>query len=176
MATVFWGQAKDGKLSMGSEYNANRFKDFLRTHDGLRFKIDPLTPESNKQRNFFEGGVISLITYYQENLDYRDWRHCRKVRDWLLNEFSGEFVVIAGKSVRTRKTSRGELNKGLLDRILEWMDEQGYQTELLLPGNYKYWKDIIFPAGGPDNYIDYLLSIGKLRPRVVKLTKSKIKK
>lgn len=166
MSNVFWAEStQEGKFSMGSEDNAKRFRDFLKKNPGIRFKIDPLTPESNKQRGFYEGGVVPLITYYQDGLDYHKWEDCKQVRSWLNLAFNGEFKVIGGQSVKVPKSTKGVLNKGFLERILDWMEENGYQTELLVPSDYKYWRDAIFSTGGPDNYIDYLLSIGKLRRR-----------
>lgn len=165
MSQIFWAQSKEGKLSMGSEYNRIRFSEFLKKHDGIRFKIDPLTPESNKQRKFFEGGIVALITYYQNNLNYRDTNDLKTVREWLKIEFNGAFITLGGKSVKVPMSTKGELNRGFIERVLDWMNENGYQTELLLPEDYKKWRDTVFPFGGPDNYIDYLLSINKLKKK-----------
>jgi len=165
MSNIFWAMSKDGKFSMGTEHNAIRFREFLKKNPNMRFKIDPLTPESNKQRAFFEGAVIPLITYYQEGFDYNSYEDCKTVRDWLKTELNGEFKVIAGHSVKVAKSTKGELNKGFLERVLDWMQDNGYQTELLLPEDYKKWRDEIFPWGGPENYIDYLLETKKLKPK-----------
>lgn len=162
---TFWAESKNGKFSMGSEENAKRFLDFLKKNNGIRFKIDPLTPESRKQRSFFEGAVVPLIVYYQEGWDYKDSDDCKKMRGWLKNEFWAEFRIIGGKSVKVAKSTKGELNKGFLEAVIDWMNDQGYQTELLMPADYKHWKNKVFPFGGPDNYIDYLLEIKKLKPR-----------
>lgn len=162
--STFWAQSSpEGKLSLGSEYNATRFKEFLRKNPGIRFKIEPLTPESQKQRGFFEGAIVPLITYYQEKLDHHDNEDCRKVREWLKIEFCGEFQSVSGKSLKVPGSTSGKLNKGFLEDVLDWMSDQGYQTELLVPSDYKKWKDTVFPYGGPDNYIDYLLEIKKLK-------------
>lgn len=165
--TTFWAQSSpEGKFSLGTEYNAQRFKEFLRKNPNIRFKIEPFIPESRKQRGFFEGGVVKLITYYQEGLDYHDSNDCRKVRQWILNEFNGEFITIGDKVSKVAKSSKGELSRGLLENIIDWASEQGYQTELLVPEDYKYWRDVVFSSGnGPDNYIDYLLELKKLKSR-----------
>lgn len=165
MSQIFWAQSKDGKFSLGSEFNAIRFREFLRKNPNIRFKIDPITPESNKQRNFFEGAVVPLVTYYQEGYDYHEGEDCRVVRDWLKTELNGEFRTIAGKAVKIAKSTKGELNRGFLERVIDWMTDNGYQTELLMPADYKKWRDEIFPFGGPETYIDYLLEINKLNPR-----------
>jgi hypothetical protein len=36
------------------------------------------------------------------------------------------------------------------------------QNEVLNPDKYKIWRDEIYPYGGPDNYIDFLLESKKL--------------
>jgi hypothetical protein len=163
--TTFWGQSDpsgNGKFSLGTEHNVLRFKDFLKKHPGIRLKIDPYTPESREQRGFFEGAVIPFITYFQENLDYTDSDHLKRVRDWLMIEFNASFLKVGGKSLKVPKSSKGELNRGLLERIMDWSGEQGYPIELLNPEDYKTWNDTTRQDGGPRMYIEYLESIGKL--------------
>lgn len=163
---IFWAQSKDGKLSLGSEHNAIRFREFLRKNPNTRIRIEPYTPESRKQRAFFEGAVIPLITYYQEGLDHTDSDDCRKVREWLKLEFNGEILRIGEKIQKVAKSTKGELQRGFLEKVLDWMNDQGYQTELLQPNDYKKWRDEVFPFGeGPDNYIDYLLELKKLKSK-----------
>lgn len=167
--TVFLAQSdidpvtKKPKLSLGSEHNRARFADYLRANPKIRFRIEPLTPESKKQRGFYEGAVVPLIAYYQEGFDHTSNHDCQEVRGWLAREFNGEMKEIGGELVKVAKSTKGQLNKGFLERVLDWMNEQGYKTELLMPEDYKNWKAKIFPFGGPENYIDYLLQIGKLR-------------
>ena len=148
---------------MGSEYNRLRLKQDLRENIGSRYKIERYIPESNKQRRFFEGAVVPMVTYYQEGLDHRLPEDNRKVRDMLKIEFNGELVVVAGKTVKIAKTTKGELNRGFLERVIDWMSDQGYNTDLLNPAEYKHWHDVVFPSGdGPDNYIDYLVELKRL--------------
>ena len=42
---------------------------------------------------------------------------------------------------------------------------ENYQppAQALDPERFKEWRDTIFPALGPDNYTDYLVSVGILR-------------
>jgi hypothetical protein len=171
MSKVFLAVSNEGKLSLGSPENRARFADFLKANNGMRFRIEPITPESKKQRNFFEGAVVPLIAYYQEGFDHTNSHDCKVIREWLKLEFHGEFRVVAGKSIKMAKSTKGELNRGFLEAVLDWAGGEGYQTELLLPVDYKLWKDTIYPYGGPDNYIDYLLEIGKLRPRELSTSK-----
>ncbi len=165
MSKTFWAESLDGKLSLGSDYNRARFSEFLKKNPKIRLKIEPQTPESRHQRNFFEGAVIPLIVYYQEGWDYKDSNDCKAMREVLKNELWSEYRIIGGKSVKVGKSTKGELNRGFLDAVLDWMTDQGYQTDVLVPKDYKKWKNEVYPFGGPDNYIDYLVSINKLRPR-----------
>lgn len=162
--TIFWASASpEGGFDMGSEYNRLRLKQDLRQHTGSRYKIERVTPESNKQRRFFEGAVLPLIAYYQEGMHYENSSDLEKVREWLKIEFNGEMVVIKGKAIKVGGSTKGKLNTGFLERVIDWAESQGYQTELLNPAEYKHWHAAIFPFGGPDNYIDYLLELGKLK-------------
>lgn len=149
----------NGQLSLGSEYNAKRFRQYLKDNIGMRFEINTLIPESNKQRRFFEGAVIPLLAYYQEGMDHHNSEDRRRVREWILMEFNGEWVVVAGKKIRVKKTSKGQLRDGLLERIIDWMMDNygGDVARALEPGRYNNWHDVIYGAGGIDNYIDYLV-------------------
>ena len=166
--STFYAQSEIGadgkpKLSMGSEHNRARFATDLKKNPGARYKIERLTPESRQQRGFYEGAVIPLIAYYQEGFDHNEWHDCKEVRNWLSREFNGEFRVMAGTSVKMAKSTKGELNRGLLERVLDWMGENGYKIELLNPERYKKWKNEVYPYGGPESYIDYLVECGELR-------------
>ena len=157
----FTALAKKGGLEFG-EYNRAKFKQWLIDNDGARLQITNLTPESKKMRRFFEGGVVPLITFYQEGLDYRLHEDNLKVREWLKSEFNGEAVIVDGKSHIIPKSTKGEL-KDFMERVMDWMSENGYQIELLKPDDYKKWEEEVYPYEGADNYIDYLISIGRLK-------------
>lgn len=150
------------RLSLGSDHNRARFADFLKANPGVRLRIEAITPESRKQRKFFEGAVVPFVAFFQENLDHKDSDDLQKVRDWLKIEFNGAFITLGGKAVKVPKSTKGELNRGFIERILDWCGEQGYPTELLNPEEYRKWKDKIFPYGGPDDYIDYLVQCGRI--------------
>jgi hypothetical protein len=135
----------------------------------MRFEITPLTPESTKQRKFFEGAVVPLVVFFQEGMDHRNTEDLRRMREALKIEFNGEFVPVGSKGVKKiGKSTKGELNKGFLNRVIEWIeDSYGVDPkEVLNPKEYEKWRDEIFPYGGPDNYVDYLVSIGKLAPLI----------
>lgn len=152
-----------GRLSLGSDHNRARFADFLTAHVGSRVRIEPITPESKKQRDFFEGAVVPFVAFFQENLSWEDPEDLRTVREWLKIEFNGKFITLGGRSVKVAKSTKGELNRGFIERVLDWCGEQGYPTDLLLPEDYKHWKAKVFPYGGPKSYIGYLVECGKLR-------------
>lgn len=160
----YFAIAQNGRLNM-NEYTKKAFTDFIRENEGMRVEINPLLPESQKMRGYFEGAVVPFITFHQERMNHRDHKDLHKVREWLKTEFNGDVVVLGGKTHRVTKSTKNLL-KGFLERVLDWMVEQGYQTELLNPEDYKRWRDEIFPSGeitDPDNYIDFLVSINKLK-------------
>lgn len=160
----FYAIAQGGKLNM-NEYTKKMFIDFLRENEDMRVEINSLTPESTRMRGFFEGGIVPFITYFQEGMNHRDYKDNHKVREWLKTEFNGDFVVLGGKSHKVTKSSKGVL-KVFVEKILDWAGEQGYPIELLNTDDYKKWKEEVFPTGeieDPDNYIDFLISIKKLR-------------
>lgn len=123
--------------------------------------LKPKQIESGRQRGWFEGGLIPLITFYQDGMDHHNSEDNDRVREWLKMEFNADFVEIGGKTHKIAKSTSGELQE-VIERVLRWAEEQGYQTEVLEPQRYKKWKDEIYPYGGPDNYIDYCLEIKTL--------------
>lgn len=155
---------KDGNLSLGSVYNRNRFKQYLKDNIGMRLSIEPLLPESNDQRRYFEGAIVPFVTFFQESLDHRDSNHRKTVREWLKVQFCPKQVVIGGVVHTIGDTTKGKLQQQkLIESILDWLGEQGYPIEYLNPDNFKYWRDVIYGAGGADNYIDYLVEQGRIK-------------
>ena len=154
----------EGTLDFGP-YNRAKFQEFLKAHPGIRLKITAELPESGRLRRYFEGALVPLIAFYQEGMDHRDSDDRRKIREWLKREFNGEMVQVAGKMVVVAKSTRGRaaLNH-FVERVIDWLNENySPPAEALDPEKYKEWRDTIFPDGGPDNYIDYLVEIGILR-------------
>ena len=149
---------KDGKLNF-SEYNRSRFKEWLKTNHGRLLTIKPKQIESGKQRGWFEAGLIPFIAYHQEYMDHKNPENLHEVREWLKIEFNADFVKVGGKAHKVAKSTSGALSEGLVERIMAWAEEQGMPIEVLEPERYKNWRDTIYPYGGPDNYIDYLVSI-----------------
>ena len=167
LSNTFQFRAIDGKISVGSEYNRIRLSERLKK--GGRGHIIFEIPESRGQRRFFEGAVTPLATYFQDNLDYRDRQDILIMRDELAREFVGEETVkIKGKVRSYPRSTKGSkvLNK-LLEDSIDWLvAEYGIdQMEVLNPDKYKHWRDAIFPYGGADNYIDYLIETGRLKKK-----------
>jgi hypothetical protein len=155
----------DGRLEFGP-FNRARFKGFLVGNPGIRLKITAQLPESRKQRRFLEGGIIPLIAYYQEGMDHRNPEDCARVREWLKEEHNGELVDIGGVVNKIGKSTKGrEALTAFLERVMDWLVEN-YQPpqEAITPENFKHWRDTIFPLKGPDNFIDYLVETGILKP------------
>ena len=111
------------------------------------------------------GAIVPLITFYQEGIDHRNNEDRRNVREWLKTEFNGTMVHIGGKMhVVGRSTSGREVLTPFVERVVDWLTENyAPPAEAMDPKKYKEWRDTIFPFGGPDNYMDYLLEIGILR-------------
>jgi hypothetical protein len=107
-----------------------------------------------------------MVTYYQEGLDHRNTKDNEKVREWLKMEFNGEFITMKGKAIKVPGSTKNKL-KEFTERVMDWMNGEGYQVELLDPKDYKKWRDTVFPFGGPDNFIDYLEETGKLKKCVI---------
>ena len=154
----------DGHLDFGI-FGKPKFQQFLKEHPGIRLVVTAQLPESGKLRRYYEGAIIPLVTFYQEGMDHRNGDDRRQVREWLKTEFNGQMVEIGGKMhVVGKSTSGREVLNPFVERVVDWLTENyAPPAEALTPKKYKEWRDTIFPFGGPDNYIDYLLEIGLLR-------------
>ena len=157
--TNFVAIIQEGKIKFKNEFLREKFAKFVKNHEGKRLFITPTFKESDNQRGFFEGAVVPLVAYLNDK-DYTSSDECRNIREWLKIEFNGGFTVINGKSHKIGKSTRGKLNEGFLERVIDWLEENyGIdRTQVLNTKEYKTWKDEIYPFGGPDTYIDYLVS------------------
>ncbi len=167
-SNIFEFRAFNGKLSVGSDYNRARFSERLK--QGGRGHIIFDLPESRKQRRFFEGAIVPLATYFQDNLDYRNSEDLELMRESLIEDCLGvEIKIVNGKKRTKRASSKGSKN---LNKVAEYtidylVAEHGIdQAEVLNPDEYKTWRDEIFPYGGADNYIDFLIESGKLNKKI----------
>jgi hypothetical protein len=156
---------EDGGLEFGA-YTKSDLMRFIKENPRMPFELKPLLPESNEQRGFFEGGICSLVAYYQEGMDYRNYKDREKVREWLKIEFNGDLIAIGGKSHRIAKSTKNQLNLGFLERVEDWLVEQ-YNPPMYFfdTNNYKRWHDELLPLGETktETYIDYLKEINILK-------------
>jgi len=154
----------DGGLDFGS-YTRQWLKKFIKENPEMPFELVPLLPESEEQRGFFEGAICTLVAFYQEGMDYRNYKDVKKVREWLCLEFNGELVVISGKAHRVAKTTKNALT-GFLERVEDWIIENyAPPKEVFITTYYKNWRDKLKPLGETktETFIDYLLEIKILK-------------
>ncbi len=153
----------DGGLEFG-EYIKAKLKHFIKDNPNMPFELKPLFPESPSQRGYFEGAICPLIAFYQEGMDHRNSKDRDTVREWLKIEFNGEMVNLGGKVHRIAQSTKNRLNQGFLERVTDYVIENyAPPDEALDPKKYKHWKAAIYPNGGPDNYIDYLVALKILK-------------
>lgn len=147
-----------------SDHMKWNLKKFIKENPNMPFELKPIFAESTHQRAWFEGALVPLVTFYQEGMDYRNSNHNKKVREWLKIEFNGELVAIGDKVHKIAQTTSQKLNLGFLERIVDWL-VTNYATpmEALDPNGFKNWRDTIYPMGGPDTFIGYLLEINILK-------------
>lgn len=155
---------KDGKGFKFSDFFLVRLNAYMKKNPGQPFELKPILAESKKQRGWFEGGICPLVAFYQEGMDHHEAEDVRKVREWLKTEFNSELVAIGDIVHKVAKSTKNELNSGFLERVVEYIIENyAPPMEALDPKRYKHWHDAIYPYGGPDNYIDYLVKINLLK-------------
>ncbi len=151
---------KDGKGFIFSDFFRQKLKFYMRQNPNQPFELNPILAESKKQRGWFEAGLCPLVAFYHEGLDHHDPKDVKKAREWLKIEFNSEIVALFGKAHKVAKSTKNELNSGFLERVVGYLVENFAPPDQVLdPKSYKHWHDAVFPYGGPDNYIDYLLEI-----------------
>ena len=152
--------SKDGKGLVFSDFFKAKLKHYMRQNPNQPFELSPILAESAKQRGWFEGGLCPLVAFYQEGLDHRDSKDVAKAREWLKVEFNSEIVALGGIAHKVPKSTKNQLNSGFLERVVDYIVENyAPPQEALDPKKYKHWHDAVFPYGGPDNYIDYLVEL-----------------
>ncbi len=158
---MFKGRIKqDGTGLEFSDYEKRKLKFWMLHNPNTPFQLVPTLPESDKQRGWFEGGLCPLVAFYHEGLDHRNYKDVKKVREWLKVEFNSEIISLFGKTHKIAKSTKNQLNSGFLERVVDYLIENyAPPIEALDTKKYKHWHDAIFPYGGPDNYIDYLLEV-----------------
>jgi hypothetical protein len=151
------------RVDLGDEYMREKIKKFAKNYpQGLRAEIVPYIPESRNLRRYFEGAVIPMWVYL-DNKDWRDNAIVRGYREIAKQEFCGEIVSTGGKAYRVG-TTKGQLARVTEETVQYLEDHYGIdRIKVLNPENYKNWRDMTYPLGGPDNYISYLIAVGKLK-------------
>ncbi len=149
----------DGGLEF-SDYTKASLKRYIKENPGMPFQLKPVFAESSRQRGWFEGALVPLVTFYQEGMDYRNSKDNEKVREWLKLEFLGEMVTVHNKVHKVAQSTSQKLNLGFLERITDWLIENyAPPIEAMDAEKYKHWRDTIYPYGGPEDYIGYLLEL-----------------
>jgi hypothetical protein len=155
---------EDGTGFDFGSYTKRSLKDYMKKNPNMPFELVPLLPESKDQRGFFEGAICPLVAFYQERMNHHDSKDVKKVREWLKIEFNGEMVEISGKVNKIAASTKNKLNQGFLERVEGYLiDNYAPPKEVFDTKKYDHWKDTIFPYGGPDNYLDYLIEVGILK-------------
>lgn len=153
----------DGTIAMTPYQDATK-RQFAKANAGkrIRLTLSPFTPESSSQRGFYHGAVIALWVHLDGN-DYRNASILADYHEVAKLEFSPAIVIVHGHAKKIGKSTKGNLNAHI-EKCIDFLIEQyGINPmEVLNPDDYKLWKDTIYPYGGPDNFISYLISIGKL--------------
>ncbi len=142
-----------------------QFKKYLADNGPMRVKLVLDVPESNRLRGWFEGALVTLVCFYQEGMDHHSPADRRQVREWLKAEFNGDMVAVRGTVLKIARSTKGRaVLAPFCERVKDWLFEN-YQppAEALDPERYKTWRDTVFPYGGPDNYLDYLVECGILK-------------
>lgn len=158
---------KDGKVAFDfGLYTKVKLKEFMKKNPGMPFELKPLLPESHKLRNFFEGAVCPLLTFYQEGMDHRNSTDVQNVREWLKTEFNAKKIEIGGRIHKIAQSTKRKLMAGFLERVLGYLeDNYAPPPEALNPAMYKDWRDRIYPFGGADTYIEHLQDLKILPPK-----------
>jgi len=154
-------KGKINALGTGLEME-DRFKIWALKNKGERIFLEPLLPESRKQRSFYHGAVIVLWAYLND-LDYKDTDTLRWLHEEAKKEFNGHMIVLDGQKKIMGRSTKGVLGEHT-NKVIDFLEEQyGIdRTKCLNPKDYKYFMDVIFSDGQYDDYIDYLKELKQL--------------
>ena len=152
-------------LAFPTDYARDQFKKWLKASTGIKVDLIPLLPENRKVRKFYHGAVLTLWAFLN-GYDHKDPSILRWLHEVAKLEFNAEFVNLDGKQVKKPKSTKGELGKGFIERVIEHLEEQYgiNRQDVLDPAEYKKYRDEIQSFEDvPDDYISYLVSLGKLK-------------
>ncbi len=156
----------NGKFDLGA-YNEAVLKKHVRENPNSRYEIRSLDPESGAARGYYEGCLVALYCFYQEDLDHRNTKDHERAREIIALAFNSSMVIspISGMPEKIALSTKGrQALQKVSTELQEWLIDN-YETpmEVLSPDAYLEWRDTIFPYGGPDNYISYCLHKGILK-------------
>lgn len=164
MLTINALAEKNGTIAM-TEHQDYLKRKYVGERAGrrIRLTIEEVTPESRNLRRFYHGAILKLWAYL-DGKDYQDTGVLEKLHEVAKEEFNPEMIVISGKAYKVGKSSKGKDLQPFVEKIIDFLTEQyGIDPmEVLNPESYKDWASRIYPFGGPDNFISYLISLGKL--------------
>lgn len=127
--------------------------------------IEPTLPESRNQRAFYHAAVLVLWAYL-DGKNYRDSLVLEQMHEIAKREFNGEVMVVNGTPHKVSKSTKGLLNKGYLERVIDYLVESyGIdQGAVLNPEIYKKFRDEVYPFTSKyDTFIDYLRDMKLLK-------------
>lgn len=142
------------------------FQAYVKANGPVRLTVSSDGAESAKMRGWYEGGLVRLITHYQEGMDHHSNHDRRKVREWLKQEFNSEIVNVAGKAQRVAMSTEGRaVFEPFVQRVQDWFIENyNPPPEAMDPEKWKHWDQTVRTLPDtPDNFLDYLISIGILK-------------
>lgn len=145
------------KIDLGDEAAKEKLRFFAKRNPGIRAEIVPFLPDSRKQRRFYFGAILTLWAYL-DGKDYKDSAVIEDLHEVAKLEFNAQIVVVKGKKYRVGKSTKGKLNQGYLERIIDYLEESyGIdRMKVLNPKHYKDFMDRIFSFSHYETYIDYL--------------------
>lgn len=144
------------------EFNYQRVLKYVAENPDCLFSLEPILPESRKQRRYFEGALVSLFVFYNGG-DYHDRRVLEDAREDLKREFWAELRMnwVTNTLERKPKSTKGRVAlQTVVERVYSYLVEHYAVPEQALdPATYKKWRDIELIKGAPYNYLDYLLQL-----------------
>lgn len=164
MPTLIVLAKEDGGVAM-TDYQRATYRDFIKKNAGKKVRIvaEELTPESKNQRRFYHGAVLTLWAYLDGN-DYKNPKVLEHYHEFAKKEFNPEILIINGKKERFGKSTKGELNHGYVEKVIEnLVDQYGIDPAKVLNVElYKKFRDQINIMGDYDTFIDYMIDVNIL--------------
>ncbi len=129
----------------------------------VNITIEKKKKESRKQRGYYFGACLTVWAYLND-LDWKDKEVIDGLHEIAKKEWNRGVMIVDDVAQVFGKSSRNGNLQPLIDGVIQHLeDEYGIKRQDCLdPEDYLYWKDVIFPSGDCDWYIQYLSKIGKL--------------